>query len=54
MNIRRKIDKRRYAAAMEADGIAVLKYGIGFHGKHVVLAPTPSREGRAPARPKTK
>ena len=34
---RRQIDKKRYAAEMEAAGIAVLKYGIGFHGKHVVL-----------------
>ncbi len=38
MNIRKKIDTRRYAAEMEADGIAVLKYGIGFSGKHVALA----------------
>ena len=35
---RRQIDEKRYAAEMEAEGIAVLKYGIGFHGKHVVLA----------------
>ena len=34
---RKQIDEKRYAAEMEADGIAVLKYGIGFHGKHVVL-----------------
>ena len=34
---RRQIDKKRYAAGMEADGISVLKYGIGFHGKHVQL-----------------
>ena len=35
---RAQIDEKRYAAEMEAAGIAVLKYGIGFHGKHVVLA----------------
>ena len=35
---RRQIDEKRYAAEMEAEGIAVLKYGIGFHGKHVALA----------------
>ena len=35
---REQIDERRYAAEMEADGIAVLKYGIGFTGKHVALA----------------
>ena len=35
---RKQIDERRYAAEMEADGIAVLKYGIGFSGKHVALA----------------
>ena len=34
---RKQIDEKRYAAEMEAEGIAVLKYGIGFHGKHVVL-----------------
>ncbi len=38
MNIRRKIDKKRYVAEMEADGMAVLNYGIGFSGKHVALA----------------
>lgn len=27
-----------YAAEMEAEGISVLKYGIGFSGKHVALA----------------
>ena len=37
---RRQIDERRYAAEMEAAGIPVLKYGIGFHGKHVALSPT--------------
>ena len=31
MYIRRKIDKRRYAAEMEVDS-------IGFSGKHVALA----------------
>ena len=34
---RRQIDEKRYAAEMEADGIAVLKYGIGFSGKRVAL-----------------
>ena len=38
MNIRRKIDEKRYAAEMEAAGLAVLKYGIGFCGKRVALA----------------
>ena len=38
MNMRKKIDTRRYAAEMEVDSIAVLKYGIGFSGKHVALA----------------
>ena len=33
-----KIDEKRYAVEMESAGIPVLKYGIGFHGKHVVLA----------------
>ena len=42
---RRQIDKRRYAAEMEADGIAVLKYGIGFSGKHVALASVVARRG---------
>ncbi len=37
---RRQIDERRYAVEMEAAGIPVLKYGIGFHGKHVALSPT--------------
>ena len=35
---RKQIDNKRYAAEMEASGIAVLKYGIGFSGKHVALA----------------
>ncbi len=35
---RKQIDGKRYAAEMEAEGIAVLKYGIGFSGKHVALA----------------
>lgn len=38
MKIGRAIDDKRYAAEMEAAGITVLKYGIGFHGKHVALA----------------
>ena len=38
MNIQRQIDEKRYAAEMEAEGIAVLKYGIGFSGKRVALA----------------
>ena len=35
---RKQINNKRYAAEMEAAGIPVLKYGIGFHGKRVVLA----------------
>ena len=35
---RRQIDEKRYAAEMETAGIHVLKYGIGFRGKHVSLA----------------
>ena len=35
---RSQIDERRYAAEMEAAGIAVLKYGVGFLGKRVSLA----------------
>ena len=35
---RKQIDDRRYAAEMEAMGVTVLKYGIGFHGKYVALA----------------
>ena len=35
---RKQIDEKRYATEMEAEGIAVLKYGIGFSGKHVALA----------------
>ncbi len=38
MNIQRQIDEKRYAAEMEAAGLAVLKYGIGFSGKRVELA----------------
>ena len=34
---RRQIDDKRYAAEMEAEGISVLKYGIGFLGKRVAL-----------------
>ena len=34
---RRQIDEKRYAAEMEAEGIPVLKYGIGFLGKRVSL-----------------
>ena len=34
---RRQIDEKRYAAEMEAEGIPVLKYGIGFLGKRVAL-----------------
>ena len=36
---RRQIDEKGYAADMESAGITVLKYGIGFHGKHVALVP---------------
>ena len=35
---RKQIDDKRYADEMEAAGLAVLKYGIGFSGKHVALA----------------
>ena len=35
---RMQIDEKRYAAEMEAEGVAVLKYGIGFSGKRVALA----------------
>ena len=35
---RKQIDEKRYAAEMEAEDIAVLKYGIGFSGKRVALA----------------
>ena len=35
---RKQIDEKRYAAELEATGIAVLKYGIGFSGKRVELA----------------
>ncbi len=37
---RKQIDDKRYAAEMETAGITVLKYGIGFHGKHVALSPS--------------
>ena len=35
---REQIDEKRYAAEMEAEGVSVLKYGIGFSGKRVSLA----------------
>ena len=35
---REQIDEKRYADEMEAAGVAVLKYGIGFSGKRVALA----------------
>ena len=35
---RKQIDKKHYAAEMKTAGITVLKYGIGFHGKHVALS----------------
>ena len=35
---RKQIDEKRYADEMEAECITVLKYGIGFGGKRVVLA----------------
>ena len=35
---RKQIDEKRYAAEMEADGVPVFKYGIGFSGKRVSLA----------------
>ncbi|MBR4615756.1 MAG: AAA family ATPase [Kiritimatiellae bacterium] len=35
---RNQIDEKRYAAEMEATGIAVLKYGVAFAGKRVSLA----------------
>lgn len=38
MNISEEIDGKRYADEMEAAGIPVLKYGIGFSGKYVALA----------------
>jgi len=38
MNIQQQIDEKRYAADLEAAGVAVLKYGIGFSGKRVELA----------------
>ena len=44
---RKQIDERRYADDMAAAGITVLKYGIGFHGKHVALAWDGRARGRA-------
>ena len=38
MNIQQWIDEKRYVADLEAAGVAVLKYGIGFSGKRVELA----------------
>ena len=38
MSIQQQIDEKRYSAEMDAAGIAVLKYGIGFSGKRVELA----------------
>ena len=35
---RKQIDDKRCAFEMEVSGMAVLKYGIGFHGKYVALA----------------
>ena len=35
---RDQIDEKRYASEMEAAGLTVLKYGVGFSGKHVALA----------------
>ena len=35
---RKQIDEKRYATEMEAEGLTVLKYGIGFGGKRVELA----------------
>ena len=35
---RDQIDERHYAAEMEAEGIAVLKFGVAFAGKRVSLA----------------
>ena len=33
-----QIEERRYAEEMEAAGIRVLRYGVGFSGKRVALA----------------
>ena len=38
---REQIDGKRYAVEMEADGVTVLKYGVGFSGKRVALAAEP-------------
>ena len=46
---RKQINNKRYAAEMEAAGIPVLKYGIGFHGKRVVLASSPVSIPPAPS-----
>ena len=35
---REQIDEKRYAAEMEAEGVSVLRYGIGSSGKRVSLA----------------
>ena len=35
---RAQIEKKRYAAKIEAEGLTVLKYGIGFSSKRVALA----------------
>ena len=35
---RKQIDERHYAAEMESEGVAVLKYGVGFSGKHVQIS----------------
>ena len=43
---RKQIDDKRYAAEMEIAGIVVLKYGIGFSGKHVALASQTERSSR--------
>ena len=43
---RKQIDEKRYAAEMEASGVKVLKYGIGFSGKHVALASQAERSSR--------
>ena len=34
---REQIDEKRYAAEMEAEGLTVLKYGLGFGGKHLKI-----------------
>ena len=43
-----QIDEKRYAAEMEVAGIVVLKYGIGFSGKHVALAAQTERSSVHP------